>query len=185
MKNTIDQCQAAWCACVVICDPHVDRENERPWLPASLAVSCALKGRRTLLISLAVNNKLVIIVLTEEVFFFVVVLFSSLARSVLPVSWLEDALSKGTPRGLGTLWTVPRLKAPSFLLLISRLQSYCNQCSVPAPCGINVTEINFTIFFIFFFIRPPATVISFLSQNLCAPEFNFLLILISWKYKDW
>lgn len=142
MKNTIDQCQAMCGACVVICDPHVDGENEPLWLLASLVVSCALKGRRTPSISLAVNNQPVIVVLTGEFLFFNM-------RGVC-CRWVCE-MTVGAPRktlqgdlGLCKLAESPALNHPP---LISRLQSYCNHCSLWALCGINVTEINFTIFF--------------------------------------
>lgn len=95
-------------------------------------------------------------------------MFSSLARFVLPVSWPREKALQGDS-GLCELSPPP---LSTLVLLISRLQSYCNQCSLLAPCGINVTEINFTIFF-FFFIRPPATVISFPQSKFMCPRIQF------------
>lgn len=119
---------------VCVCgDPHVDGENEHLWLLASLVLSCALKGRQSLSITPAVKNQLVIIVLTGGFF-----LCFHNARCILTV----DA-SKGNLR-LSNLAQSASLHLP---LLISSLQSYSNQCSLLSLCGINVTEINFTIFF--------------------------------------
>lgn len=96
MTDTIDQCRAVCCACVVICDPHVDGENGPLGLLASLVVLCALKGRRTpSIITIAVNNQLVVVLPTEEFFI----------SGVLSVSLLDDGrcLEKGVPGGVGTL----------------------------------------------------------------------------------
>lgn len=90
------------------------------------------------------------------------------AASELARGCLEKKHSKGTQDFVNS----PPPPLSTLVLLISRLQSYCNQCSLLAPCGINVTEINFTIFF-FFFIRPPATVISFPQSKFMCPRIQF------------
>lgn len=141
------------------------RANERLWLLASLEVSCALKGRR----ALSKPN----MSLQER--------FSFLYARCCQGAGYMDALREVLRGDLG-LCKLSQSPALNNLPLISRLQSYCNQCSLLALCGINVSEINIILFF---FIRPLTTVISFFSQNWCALEFNFLLILISWKYNDW
>lgn len=114
MRNTIDHCHAVRCACAVICDPHVDRANERLWLLASLVVSCALKGRWTLWITLAINNPACHYSAYRRVFVFSIML-TELTRGCLCA-----------PRGQWTLSVA--LKHPS---LISRLQSYYNQSPSP------------------------------------------------------
>lgn len=135
MKNTIDQCQEAWCACVVIWDPHVDRINELVWLLASLVVSCALKGRRNPFDDSG-SKYLSLFCLQEGLCVFIC--------KVCIVDMMLAALRK-TPQGDFVNCLIP--PASNLPPLICSLQSYCNQCSPLAVCGINVTKINFTIFF--------------------------------------
>lgn len=153
---------------------------------ASLVVSCALKGRRTLSITPAVNNLPVIAALTQGGFYFIYFLFVLYLalRKIRLVVFNRKRLVAA--RGFKTYQEIP-LQPPPLLSLDSRT-TVTSVSPPPAPCGINVTKINFNTFFFFFFLETPPpsppTVISFFSQNLCAPEFNFLLILISWKYND-
>lgn len=89
---------------------------------------------------------------------------------VSPVAlWLDDSgcLERGAPRGLGLckLAESPALNHPR---LISRHQSYCNQCSLLALCGINVTEINFTVFSL-----DPHNGNLFLQSKFMSPRIQF------------
>lgn len=102
------------CACVVICDPHVDGENEHLWLLASLVVLFALKGRQTLSITPAVNNQPVFNVLTGEG-----LLYARCCRWV--ASMVLDALRKALQGDLGLCKPSPSLSpalnnSPSYLL---------------------------------------------------------------------
>lgn len=176
MKNAIHQCQAAAVrACAVICDPRVDGTNERSWLVASLVVSCALKGRRTLSITPAVNNLPVIAALTQEGFYFIYfsfVLYLAL-RMIRLVVFNRKRLVAA--RRFKTYQEI-RLQPPPLLSLDSR--TTVTSVSPPAPCGINVTKINFNTFFFFLLESLPPTSIPsnsnlFLQSKFMCPRIQF------------
>lgn len=87
---------------------------------ASLAVSCALKGRRTLSITPAVNNLPVIAALTQKgfyfIYFFVFVLYLALRKIRLVVFNRKGLVAA---RGFETYQEIP-LQPPPLLSLDSR-----------------------------------------------------------------
>lgn len=179
MKNAIHQCQAAAVrARAVICDPRVDGTNERLWLVASLVVSCALKGRRTLSITPAVNNLPVIAALTQGGFYFIYFLFVLYLalRKIRLVVFNRKRLVAA--RGFKTYQEIP-LQPPPLLSLDSRT-TVTSVPPPPAPCGINVTKINFNTFF-FFSLKPPPTTTTtipcnsnlFLQSKFMCPRIQF------------